>query len=83
MSEERKLAACPTISFAEPSVVEMLEKLLERARAGEIRAIGAAYELTEGYTEHGASFGRYSSRNAVVGRLYVLARHIVLNEILE
>ena len=70
---------------AKPSenVIKLLEALLAKAKAGELRAIAAAYEYVDGATGHECAFGAYSNRVTMVGRLQVAAQHIILNEVLE
>ena len=78
-----KLAEVPQVRPPEARVIEMLEKLLERARAGEIIAATVAYEMPAGYSGHEAAFGPWANRPLMVGKLQVLATHIVLNDCLE
>ena len=65
------------------NVVDLLEALLAKAKAGELRAVAAAYEYTDGATGHECAFGSYANRVTMVGRLHVASQHIVLNEVLE
>lgn len=78
-----KLAEVPSVGGPEQNVIDTLENLLKRARAGEIIAVAAAYELRGGYSDHIATFGSWGNRPLLVGRLQLLATHIILNECLE
>ncbi len=78
-----KLAEVAQVRPPEPKVIAELEQLLARARAGEIIAIGVAYEMPAGYSGHVAAFGAFANRPLMVGKLQVLATHIVMNECLE
>ncbi len=61
----------------------MLERLLEQARAGEILSLACAYEMPAGLSGHEAAFGPWANRPLLVGKLHVLATHVVMNECLE
>lgn len=80
---EPKLAEVPQLKAPETNVIETLEKLLERARSGELVAVAVAYEMRGGYSGHEASFGAWANRPLMVGKLHVLATHIVMNDCLE
>lgn len=71
------------ICAAQPNVVETLEKYLEQAKAGKVRSVAVAVEYHDGVTNHEAAFGDYGNRAAIVGRLQVMANHVILNELLE
>lgn len=83
MSEAPKLSAVAPLDFTSASVVEQLEDMLAKAKAGQIRAVAAVYEYTDGTGGWAAAFGSWSHRVAMIGRLHVLAQQIVLNEVLE
>lgn len=65
------------------SVVELLERLLAKAKAGEIRVVAAAWEYPNGGMGHEAAFSEWASRTNMIGKLHVMATHITLNECLE
>jgi hypothetical protein len=83
MTEPGKIAEVAPFRPPEAKVIAELESLLKRARKGEILAIGVAYEMPGGYSGHSATFGAWANRPLMVGKLQVLATHIILNECLE
>ncbi len=83
MSEAPKLAEVPQLKGGEANVIETLEGLLERARSGEITSVAVAYECRGGYSGHAVAFGAWGNRPLPVGKLQVVATHIVMNECLE
>lgn len=76
-------AAVADLSYRNPDVVELLQRLLVKAESGEIRSLAAVWEESAGWAHHEAAFGKWSNRTLVVGRLHVLAQHVILNECLE
>ncbi len=80
---EQKVAAVAPLSFRSSNVVTVLEELLEKAKAGEIKAVAVAYEYPNGLSGHQCAFGKFSNRLVMVGRLHAMTQHIVLNEVLE
>jgi hypothetical protein len=84
MTEPARLAeVTPLASVASENVVKTLEGLLEKAKAGELRAVGVAFEYSDGTGGWSSAFGSWSNRMSMIGRLSVLAQHITLNEVLE
>lgn len=79
----RKLIDVSQVPKPSTSVVELLERLLEKARAGEIRAVAAAWEYPNGAMGHEAAFSEWANRYTMIGKLQVMATHITLNECLE
>lgn len=77
------LAQVTPLDFATGGVIEMLEEMLAKAKAGQIRAVAMAYEYSDGDVGHSAQFGHFANRSAVVGRLHVCAQHIIMSDILE
>ncbi len=78
-----RLAEVAQVGGPEQKVIETLEDLLARAKSGEIISVAAAYELRGGYSGHVATFGAWANRPLLVGKLHVMATHIVLNGCLE
>lgn len=83
MPEAPKLASVAALDFRSDNVVELLDGLLAKAKAGEIRAVAVAYEYTDGTGGWSGAFGPWSHRLAMIGRLHVLAQQITLNDVLE
>lgn len=81
MSEAPKLSQVATLDFRSESTIKELEELLEKAKRGEVRAVAAAYEYTDGTGGWSACFGSWTHRVAMIGRLTVLAMHITKHEI--
>jgi hypothetical protein len=78
-----KLTDVSQVPATSASVVELLERLLEKAKAGEIRAVAAAWEYPNGGMGHEAAFSEWANRFTMIGKLQVMATHITLNECLE
>lgn len=76
-------AAVPDIGGPQPNVIASLEKLLAMAKTGELTSVACAYEMRGGYSGHECAFGSWGNRPLTVGKLHVLATHIILNECLE
>ena len=56
-------------------VIEILEKYLERAKAGEITRVVVAYEMADGGYGHSASSTRISTVGVVADMLWTLLTH--------
>lgn len=78
-----KLAEVKQLDFKSASTIEVLEDLLAMAKAGEIRAVGVAFERVDGTGGWRAAMGSFSSPIYMVGRLHALATQITLNDIIE
>lgn len=76
-------AAVSPLSFINSDVVSLLKRLLKQAEKGEIHSVAVAWEMPAGWAGHEAAFGKFSNRTLLVGKLHVLAQHIVLEECLE
>lgn len=76
-------AAIRQLSFRNSDAVALLRRLLEQAEKGEIHSVAVAWEMPAGWAGHEAAFGKFSNRTLMVGKLHVLAQHIVLEECLE
>ena len=83
MSTAPKLTSVAQVGGPQQNVIEALEDILARAKAGEVISVGIAYEMRGGYSGHTAAFGNWANRPLLVGKLAVLQQCIVLNECLE
>jgi hypothetical protein len=83
MAEPTRPAPVALLTYRSDDAVRILEELLEKAKTGEVRAVAVAYEYADGATGHQAAFGKFANRTLMVGKLQVMAQHIVLNECLE
>ena len=72
------LRQIPTFTEPVAGIVDMLENLLARAKAGEIRAIAACYEVTGEGTAHTFGWGKRTLPMALVGEmnLAMFAMHV-------
>lgn len=80
---EPKLAEVKQLDFKSQGCIEVLEEMLEKAKRGEIRAVALVFEETDGRGGWRAGLGTWSRSVALIGRLYVLAQQLTLNEVLE
>lgn len=78
-----KLAEVKKLDFSSVSVVELLEDMLAKAKAGEVRAVALVFECPNGTGGWRAAMGPFTSPIYMTGRLHALATQITLNEVLE
>ena len=50
-------------------LVEQLERMLEKAKAGEVRSWVSVFEWSDGSVSHGWAFDRFAARRTMVGAL--------------